>query len=53
MYPEVCQVLGSQTNISSFYFKMGKNRVWNTEQQLLVPAPPDFPRVLIGDDHHQ
>ena len=25
-------------------------QVWNTEQ---VPAPPDFPWVLIGDDDHQ
>ena len=46
-------VSGSQIAIFSFYFRMGKNRVWNTEQEPLVPSPPDFPRVLIGDDDHQ
>ena len=26
----------------TFLFRMWKNGVWNTEQQLLVPAPTDF-----------
>ena len=45
-------VLRSQTAIFSFYCsRTGKNRVWNAEQQPLVPSVPDFQRVLIGDDY--